>query len=170
MALAPMPAEANRKHRIPSQWHGLPLRSKGKRVLLYFSKEDLPQSHDPLQWQKEYQQQLQSDTLCWEFEDPTGLHLLASKHLASVVHELTPGSQASRHLSSASTPSGVALVRMVLGFARRGKGAADLGDGTFLLDNCREPVIFTGVHVERGEYVGTFDNFELKPNKPQIAV
>jgi hypothetical protein len=69
------------------------LRSRGKPVLLYFSKEPLPQSHDPLQWQKlkEYQQQLQSNTLYWEFEDPADLHRLASKHLASVVHELTTG-------------------------------------------------------------------------------
>lgn len=42
------------------------------------------------------------------------------------------------------------------------------GDGAFVLDNVREPVIFTGVRVERGEYVGTFDNFELKPSEPHF--
>jgi hypothetical protein len=42
------------------------------------------------------------------------------------------------------------------------------GDGTFVLDNVREPVIFTGVRVEGGEYLGTFDNFELKPKEPQF--
>lgn len=42
------------------------------------------------------------------------------------------------------------------------------GDGTFVLDNVREPVLFTGVRVEGGEYVGTFDNFELKPKEPQV--
>lgn len=42
------------------------------------------------------------------------------------------------------------------------------GDATFVLDNVREPVIFTSVRVERGEYVGTFDNFELKPSEPHF--
>lgn len=80
------------------------LRSKGKRVLLYFSKEALPQSHDPQQWQKlkSYQQQLQSNTLYWEFDGTADLHRLASKHLASVVHELT--SEAATEFAPAPPP------------------------------------------------------------------
>jgi hypothetical protein len=67
------------------------LRSKGKKVLLYFSTAPLPQSHDPEQWQKlkEYQRTLQHDSLYWNFSTSEELYRLASRHLASVIHEIS---------------------------------------------------------------------------------
>jgi hypothetical protein len=67
------------------------LRSKGKNVLLYFSTAPLPQNHDPEQWRllQEYQRTLQSDSLYWKFSTSEELHRLASRHLASVIHEIS---------------------------------------------------------------------------------
>lgn len=66
------------------------LRSKGKKVLLYFSTAPLPQNYDPDQWRMliEYRQSL-TDTLHWEFSTPEDLYRLASHHLALVIHEIS---------------------------------------------------------------------------------
>jgi hypothetical protein len=67
------------------------LRSKGKKVLLYFSTAPLPQDHDHDQWQKlkEYQQTFQRDSLYWNYSTPEELRGLATRHLAMVIHELS---------------------------------------------------------------------------------
>jgi hypothetical protein len=80
------------------------LRSKGKNVLLYFSAAPLPQSHDPEQWRmlKDYQQTLQKDTLYWNFSTPEELFRLASRHLATVIHEIS--AELGEGLSSESVP------------------------------------------------------------------
>lgn len=67
------------------------LRSKSKKVLLYFSTAPLPQDHDHGQWEKlkEYQQTLQRDSLYWNYSTPEELRVLATRHLAMVIHELS---------------------------------------------------------------------------------
>lgn len=41
------------------------------------------------------------------------------------------------------------------------------GDVTLLMDNIAEPVIITGVEIEGAESMGSFDNFQLTPNRPE---
>jgi hypothetical protein len=67
------------------------LRSKSKKVLLYFSTAPLPQSHDHEQWQKlqEYRQTLQRDSLYWNFSTSNELRDLATRHLAMVIHGIS---------------------------------------------------------------------------------
>lgn len=66
------------------------LRSKGKNVLLYFSTAPLPQNHDPEQWRmlQDYRRTLQSDSIYWSFSTSDELYRFASRHLASVIHEI----------------------------------------------------------------------------------
>ena len=85
------------------------LRSNGKKVLLYFSTAPLPQSHDPEQWRmlQEYQRTLQKDSLWWNFSNSDDLHRVASRHLASVIHEISAelGDDTSVKASLAGNPS-----------------------------------------------------------------
>ena len=41
------------------------------------------------------------------------------------------------------------------------------GDVTLLMDNIAEPVVITGVEIEGAESMGSFDNFQLTPNRPE---
>ena len=82
------------------------LRSKGKNVLLYFSTAPLPQNHDPEQWRmlQEYQRTLRRDSLYWNFSTSDELYRLASRHLASVIHEIS--AELGDGISTEKAPSG----------------------------------------------------------------
>jgi hypothetical protein len=66
------------------------LRREGKHILLYFSTARLPQDFDQEQWQllQEYKRTLKENTLYWDFPTLDELHRIASRHLATVIHEL----------------------------------------------------------------------------------
>ncbi|MBZ5509222.1 MAG: hypothetical protein LAO78_27495 [Acidobacteriia bacterium] len=67
------------------------LRTKGKKVLLYFSEAAIPHNHDRKQLEalKSYRDSLRQDTLYWTFQDRDTFRRVASKHLARVLNELS---------------------------------------------------------------------------------